>query len=204
MVPIDVNERDQIEVGSAPLKTEKGWLLFYSYIYNYFAQPAIFGVQALLLDDKDPRKIVGEVKRPFLVPEEEYEQYGRVPRIIFPSGAMLRRSSVYLYYGAADTTSCLAIFKLKELLEELVFVTGRQLMRFEKNPIIVAESTNIRGNPAQPSIRARGMRAGRCTCSIGRCPTQIHRYSDTQPRSTGSISPSVVPGRRMYLARISK
>jgi len=137
MIPIDVNERDQIEVGSAPLKTEKGWLLFYSYIYNYFAQPAIFGVQALLLGDTDPRKIVGEVKRPFLVPEEEYEQYGRVPRIIFPSGAMLRRSSVYLYYGAADTTSCLAIFKLKELLEELVFVTGRQLMRFEKNPIIV-------------------------------------------------------------------
>jgi predicted GH43/DUF377 family glycosyl hydrolase len=136
VIPIDVNEKDQIEVGSAPLKTEKGWLLFYSYIYNYFAQPAIFGVQALLLDEKDPRKIVGEVKRPFLVPEEEYEQYGRVPHIVFPSGALLRRASVYLYYGAADTTSCLATFKLKDLLEELVFVTGRQLARFEGNPII--------------------------------------------------------------------
>ena len=49
VVPIDVNEKDQIEVGSAPMKTPKGWLLFYSYIYNYFAQPAIFGVQALLV-----------------------------------------------------------------------------------------------------------------------------------------------------------
>ena len=136
VIPIDVNEKDQIEVGSAPLKTKKGWLLFYSYIYNYFAQPAIFGVQALLLDDKDPRKIVGEVKRPFLVPEEEYEHYGRVPHIVFPSGALVRRSNVYLYYGAADTTSCLAMFKLKDLLEELVFVAGRQLMRFERNPII--------------------------------------------------------------------
>jgi predicted GH43/DUF377 family glycosyl hydrolase len=135
-IPIDVNEKDQIEVGSAPLKTKKGWLLFYSYIYNYFAQPAIFGVQALLLDGEDPRKIVGEVKRPFLVSEEEYEQYGRVPRIVFPSGAMLRRARVYLYYGAADTTSCLAMFKLKDLLEELVFVVGRQLMRFEENPIV--------------------------------------------------------------------
>lgn len=136
MVSIDVNEKDQVEVGSAPLKTEKGWLLFYSYIYNYFAQPAIFGVQALLLDEKDPRKIVGEVKRPFLVPEEEYEQYGRVPRIVFPSGAIAWRSNMYLYYGAADTTSCLAVFKLKDLLEELVFVLGRQLTRFEKNPIV--------------------------------------------------------------------
>lgn len=135
-IPIDVNEKDQIEVGSAPLKTLKGWLLFYSYIYNYFAPPAIFGVQALLLDAKNPQKIVGEVKRPFLVPEDEYEQYGRVPHIVFPSGALLRRSSLYLYYGAADTTSCLATFKLKDLLEELVFVAGRQLMRFEGNPII--------------------------------------------------------------------
>jgi predicted GH43/DUF377 family glycosyl hydrolase len=136
VVPIDVNEKDQVEVGSAPLKTEKGWLLFYSYIYNYFAQPAIFGIQALLLDQQDPKKIVGEVKRPFLVPEEEYEQYGRVPRIVFPSGAIKMRANVYLYYGATDTTSCLAKFKLKDLLEELVFVLGRQLARFEKNPII--------------------------------------------------------------------
>ena len=136
LIPIDVNERDQIEVGSTPVKTKKGWLLFYSYIYNYFAQPATFGVQALLLDEKDPKKIVGEVKRPFLVPEEEYEHYGRVPHIIFPSGLCVRRSNVYFYYGAADTTSCLAKFKLKDLLEELVFVAGRQLARFEKNPII--------------------------------------------------------------------
>jgi predicted GH43/DUF377 family glycosyl hydrolase len=136
ILPIDVNEKDQIEVGSVPIKTEKGWLLFYSYIYNYFAPPAIFGVQALLLDQNDPRKIIGEVKRPFLVPEEEYEHYGRVPHIVFPSGALVRRSQVYLYYGATDTTSCLAIFKLKDLLDELVFVAGRQLRRFEGNPII--------------------------------------------------------------------
>ena len=136
VIPIDVNEKDQIEVGSAPILTEKGWLVFYSYIYNYFSPPAIFGIQALLLDPADPKKIVGEVKRPFLVPEEEYEQYGRVPRIVFPSGALQRKSNIYLYYGAADTTACLAIFKLKDILEELVFVAGRQLMRFEGNPII--------------------------------------------------------------------
>jgi predicted GH43/DUF377 family glycosyl hydrolase len=136
ILPIDVNEKDQVEVGSAPIATEKGWLVFYSYIYNYFSPPAIFGVQALLLASADPRKIVGEVKRPFLVPEEEYEQYGRVPRIVFPSGALMKRSTIYLYYGAADTTACLAVFKLKDLLDELVFVAGRQLMRFEGNPII--------------------------------------------------------------------
>ena len=136
ILPIDENEKDQIELGSAPLETEDGWLVFYSYIYNYFAPPATFGIQAVLLKSDDPKKIIGEVKRPFLVPEEEYEYYGRVPRIVFPSGALIRKGMVYLYYGATDTTSCLATMKLKDLIEELKLVAGRQLVRFEKNPII--------------------------------------------------------------------
>ena len=136
VLAIEQNERDQIELGSAPIKTDDGWLVFYSYIYNYFTPPATFGVQAILLGLTDPKTIVGEVKRPFLVPEEEYEVYGRVPKIVFPSGALVRRGTVYLYYGATDTTSCVATMKLKDLLEELKTVAARQLKRFEKNPII--------------------------------------------------------------------
>ena len=114
VIDIEQNdEKDQMEVGSAPLKTKDGWLMFYSYIYNYFSPPAIFGVQAVLLDLNDPKKIVGEVKRPFLVPEEEYEYYGRVPHIVFPSGALIRKEEVYLYYGAADTVSCVAMLPLR-------------------------------------------------------------------------------------------
>jgi predicted GH43/DUF377 family glycosyl hydrolase len=138
VIGIEQNEKqDQLEVGSAPQKTRNGWLIFYSYIYNYFAPPPIFGIQAALLDLEDPQKIVGEVKRPFIVPQEEYEFYGRVPHIVFPSGALIKRSDIYLYYGAADTTSCVAIFKKKELLEQLVFTAKRQLRRFEGNPIIM-------------------------------------------------------------------
>jgi predicted GH43/DUF377 family glycosyl hydrolase len=136
VLDIEQNEKDQIELGSAPVKTDAGWLVFYSYIYNYFSPPATFGVQAVLLNLFDPKQIVGEVKRPFLVPEEEYECYGRVPRVVFPSGALIRKGTLYLYYGATDTTSCVATMKLKSLLEELKLVTARQLVRFEKNPII--------------------------------------------------------------------
>ena len=134
---IEQNEKsDQIEVGSAPIKTKDGWLFFYSYIYNYFSPPPIFGVQALLLDRTDPQKIVGEVKRPIVVPQEEYEFYGRVPHIVFPSGALIRGNDVHLYYGAADTTSCVATFKKKDLIDQLLFTARRQLRRFECNPII--------------------------------------------------------------------
>jgi len=136
-VAIEENpEKDQVEVGSAPIKTKEGWLVFYSYIYNYFSPPAIFGIQAVLLDLTDPQKIVGEVKRPFLVPEEEYEYYGRIPHIVFPSGALIRKNTVYLYYGATDTVSCVATMPLDDLLEQLVFTKQRELRRFEGNPII--------------------------------------------------------------------
>jgi beta-1,2-mannobiose phosphorylase / 1,2-beta-oligomannan phosphorylase len=136
-IPIEQNDdKDQIEVGSAPLLTKEGWLLFYSYIYNYFSPPAVFGIQSILLDMKDPRKIVGEVKRPFLVPEEEYEYYGRVPHVVFPSGALIRKKNVYVYYGATDTVSCVAVLPLAGLLEQMVFTAKRELSRFEGNPII--------------------------------------------------------------------
>jgi beta-1,2-mannobiose phosphorylase / 1,2-beta-oligomannan phosphorylase len=137
VIPIEENEeRDQIEVGSAPVKTKDGWLLFYSYIYNYRSPPAIFGVQAILLRLDDPKKIVGEVKRPFLVPETEYEYYGRVPHVVFPSGALIKKNDVSLYYGAADTVSCVATMGLRELLAQLTFTAKRDLIRFEGNPII--------------------------------------------------------------------
>ncbi len=133
---IEQNEKDQIEVGSQPILTAKGWLVFYSYIYNYFSPPAIFGVQAFLLDTNDLHKIVGEVKRPFLVPDEEYEIYGRVPNIAFPSGALIRKKRILLYYSSADTTCCLATMSSKQLIDQLIAVRQRQLDRFEGNPIV--------------------------------------------------------------------
>ena len=136
VIDIAMNERDRIEVGGGPLKTKEGWILFYAYIYNSLFPPAIFGVQALLLDNKDPQKIIGEVKRPFLVPEAEYEHYGRVPHIVFPSGAVMHKTTVDLYYGATDMTSCVASINKKELIEELLLVEGRQFKRFDGNPII--------------------------------------------------------------------
>ena len=149
VIDIERNENsDQIEVGSAPLKTKDGWLIFYSYIYNYFSPPPIFGIQAALLDLKDPQKIVGEVKRPFIVPQEEYEFYGRVPHIVFPSGALIKGNDVHVYYGAADTTSCVATFKKNELLEQLVFTAKRQLQRFEGNPIITPIARTRVGIPS--------------------------------------------------------
>src|SRR5207237_1268813 len=77
---------DQVELGAPPLKTKKGWLIIYSHIQKYYTSHKIFGIEAVLLDLKDPCKIIARTRTPLLVPEESYEKYGIIPNTIFPSG----------------------------------------------------------------------------------------------------------------------
>lgn len=132
-------EHDHVEVGSAPVKTKDGWLLFYSYIQNYFGGgERVFGVEALLLNLKDPRLIVGKTKGPIMVPEEIYERYGVVPNIVFPTGAILHKNNrVDIYYGAADTVCCRASLNLPDLLSAMIPERRVELAtRLRQNPIL--------------------------------------------------------------------
>jgi beta-1,2-mannobiose phosphorylase / 1,2-beta-oligomannan phosphorylase len=128
---------DHAEIGAAPVKTKKGWLLIYSHIQNYPTDNKIFGIEALLLDLKDPRKIIGRTKHPIMAPEEHYEKYGQVPNVIFPSGALIAGKNLKIFYGASDTTSCAAEVNLENLLQSMTF-NGREnySTRFKKNPIL--------------------------------------------------------------------
>ena len=128
---------DHIEVGSAPLKTKYGWLLIYSHIQDYTSANKIFGIEALLLDLKNPAKVIGRTRHPILVPEETYEKYGQVANVIFPSGALIRNKKLWIFYGAADTTSCMAEVKLENLLRSMQpFGRPKSVKRYKKNPII--------------------------------------------------------------------
>ncbi len=130
--------KDHIEVGAPPIKTKHGWLFIYSSIKNYFAPPPIFGVSAVLLDLKDPSKIIGKTSEFILVPEADYERKGEVANIVFPSGAFVKGETLYLYYGAADTTCCVATLKIKDLMAILLSPAHRTqlLTKFAGNPII--------------------------------------------------------------------
>ncbi len=129
---------DHIEVGAPPIKTKDGWLLFYSYIKNYFTPNKLFTVEAVLLDLKDPLKIIARTKYPLLVPEEYYEKIGYVPNVVFPAGALKIKNRIYLYYGAADIVCCVAFVDLDILLKKLMQVTETpKFMRVKVNPIIM-------------------------------------------------------------------
>ena len=138
IIPLERSPKDHIEAGAPPIKTKYGWLLIYSYIQNYFAPPAVFGIEAALLDINNPQRIIARTDKPLLVPQEEYEKYGKVPNIVFPTGTLVKDGILHIYYGAADTTCAVATCKLETLLEDMLETRIKQikLNRFEGNPII--------------------------------------------------------------------
>lgn len=144
LMDTDNNDGDHIEVGSQPIKTEKGWLLFYSHINNYYSDNKVFGIGALLLDLKNPKKVIAKTEGPILVPEEYYEREGVVEEIVFPSGALIKGDWVYLYYGAADTTCCLAFIKLDSLFDQMFQGKHKNLSfkRPRKKPILSPNEKN--------------------------------------------------------------
>jgi predicted GH43/DUF377 family glycosyl hydrolase len=57
-----------------------------------------------------------------LAPLAPYERDGDVPNVVFPCGLLHDPASgtVRLYYGAADSTICLATARLDELLDAVL------------------------------------------------------------------------------------
>lgn len=139
------DDKDHIEVGAAPLHTEEGWLLIYSYIQNYYDGNArVFSVEAALLDLPNPQKLVSRTEALF-VPQEFYEEYGVVPDIVFPTSATLEEDDkLDIWYGAADTVCAKASVKLTDLLRALDPTRpARTFTRAPENPILSPEGTGF-------------------------------------------------------------
>ena len=135
------SDNDHIEVGSVPVLTPHGWLIFYSYIENYFSDDRVFSVEVALLDHDDPLKIISRTES-ILVPEEIYEQYGLVPHIVFPTSATIGDDGrLDIWYGAADTVCAKARVKLHDLMRALdPERPARTFTRAPQNPILAVRS----------------------------------------------------------------
>ncbi|MEK7604632.1 MAG: hypothetical protein AAB442_02450 [Patescibacteria group bacterium] len=130
-------DRDHIEVGAAPLLTEKGWLLIYSYIQNYYeGSSRVFTIEAALLDRDNPQRLLSRTES-ILVPQEFYEEYGLVPNIVFPTSATVENGRLDIWYGASDTVCAKASVKLPDLLRALDHERpARTFSRSPHNPIL--------------------------------------------------------------------
>jgi len=146
VLPLLRHQRDLVEVGAAPVRTDRGWLLLHSYIRNYYSEQREFGIDAALLDLHDPHRLRGRSREPLLKPEREYELSGSVRNVVFPSGALIESDRLGVFYGAADSCCCSAELKLDDLLKEIEQVPTSKFIpstsnrhgfkRFAGNPII--------------------------------------------------------------------
>lgn len=106
----------KLGAGAVPIRTEHGWLEIY-HATAMTASTENYYLGVMLLDLKDPSKIVAAPRRFILQPEEPYECTGQVPNVVFTAGTVIMPDdTVNVYYGGADTRVCLATSSLDELV----------------------------------------------------------------------------------------
>ena len=104
-------------IGPPPIKTRYGWLIFYHAMDK--DDPGRYKLGALLLDSKDPRKILYRSNYPVLEPDEWYENDWK-PGIIYASGAVVRNGILFIYYGGGDKHIGVAYTNLDEFVKKLM------------------------------------------------------------------------------------
>jgi predicted GH43/DUF377 family glycosyl hydrolase len=104
-------ECEKIGGGAPPIRTKDGWLEIY-----HGSGPGGYGLFGVLLDLEDPTKIIKRTKEPLFVPEMDYETQGFFDKVVFTNGMVEKDDKLYIYYGAADDTTCLATTTIDEVL----------------------------------------------------------------------------------------
>ncbi|MBW1851375.1 MAG: glycoside hydrolase family 130 protein [Deltaproteobacteria bacterium] len=108
-------EAMKIGGGSAPIKTDEGWLC----IYHAKGENSRYSLFAMLLDLKQPWKVVKRGKAPLLEPEYEYETTGFYGNVVFTNGIVIKDGQLFMYYGSSDETTCLAVSSVDQILCDL-------------------------------------------------------------------------------------
>ena len=107
----------RIGIGPPPIRTEHGWLLMYHGVKETIAG-GIYRVGLVLLDLDEPTHVLRRLPDWILAPLAPYERTGDVPNVVFPCGVIHEPATheVRLYYGASDSSICLATSRLEDLL----------------------------------------------------------------------------------------
>ncbi len=104
--------------GPPPIKTDKGWLLIYHGIDKEDSSKYKLG--AMILDYSDPTKITHISKEPILEPNSFYENNGHKRGVVYSCGAVVIKGTLLVYYGGADSVSCVATAPLDEFMNSFV------------------------------------------------------------------------------------
>lgn len=109
-------EAKKVGGGTPPIRTEAGWFC----IYHGVDAHHVYRGGMMMLDLKDPRKILARHPDPILEPEADFERRGIFPNVVFPTGSVIIGDRLFVYYGGADKVCCVATAKWASLIDELM------------------------------------------------------------------------------------
>jgi beta-1,4-mannooligosaccharide/beta-1,4-mannosyl-N-acetylglucosamine phosphorylase len=111
-------QRTKIGAGPIPIETRDGWLMIYHGVIDT-CNGFVYSMGAALLDLDEPWRVLARTDRHLLTPEADYEVSGHVPNVVFPCAALHDEAAdrLAIYYGAADTCTCVAYAHLGELID---------------------------------------------------------------------------------------
>jgi predicted GH43/DUF377 family glycosyl hydrolase len=114
-------DANKVGLGPPPLRTDDGWLICYHGVRTTVSG-SLYRVGFALLDLEDPSRLIARGNEWVFGPTAPYERTGDVSDVVFPCGWVsgVDPDHVRMYYGAADSTVCVADVSVRELLDHVL------------------------------------------------------------------------------------
>ena len=105
-----------IQLGNCgpPIELDEGWLV----LTHGVGAMRRYSIGAILLDLKDPSKVIGRTAQPIIVPIDE-ERDGYVPNVVYTCGSVRIEDDLFIPFGIADSSIGFAFVGLSDLLNSM-------------------------------------------------------------------------------------
>ncbi|MDP1027242.1 glycoside hydrolase family 130 protein [Sphingomonas sp. KR1UV-12] len=111
LTPVYPWELVQIGNCGPPIELDEGWLL----LTHGVGAMRKYSIGAVLLDKRDPAKVIGRTKEPLLAAKDQ-DREGYVPNVVYSCGAIRHGDTLFLPYGIADSSIGFAFVGIRDLL----------------------------------------------------------------------------------------
>jgi predicted GH43/DUF377 family glycosyl hydrolase len=112
------HEINYVGGGCPPIETPSGWILIYHGVSGKEGE-FVYSVGVSLLRLDDPSVEIARLRKPLFIPALDWETEGIVANVCFPTGAIVVKGELNIYYGAADERIAVFSMPLSDLLLEL-------------------------------------------------------------------------------------
>ncbi|GCC50401.1 hypothetical protein SanaruYs_06160 [Chryseotalea sanaruensis] len=104
--------------GPPPIKVGENWLLLYHAMDKH--DPDRYKIGGMILDGKNPEKILYRSNKPLLEPDMWYENNGYKRGVVYTCGTVVIKHKLFLYYGASDSCVCMARADINHLIKGIM------------------------------------------------------------------------------------